>query len=64
MSKFDEPALILASPKGIALTTPEDIHTYSDRDTILSTGQNMNIASGKSFFPALHIILAYLCSKE
>lgn len=52
-SKFDEPALVLASPKGIALTTPEDIHTYSDRDTILSTGQNINIASGKSFLASI-----------
>ncbi|MFJ4293193.1 type VI secretion system Vgr family protein [Cupriavidus sp. NPDC089707] len=47
--ELSQPALVLASPAGIAATAGEDIHLHSAQHTAVSTGEHVALACGKSF---------------
>ncbi|MCA3844731.1 MAG: DUF2345 domain-containing protein, partial [Burkholderia sp.] len=44
-----EPILLLASPKGVGLTTPTSVHVHAGENTTMSAGKDVNIAVGKGF---------------
>lgn len=46
---FGEPILLLASPKGVGLTTPTSVHVHAGENTTMSAGKDVNIAVGKGF---------------
>ncbi|MEM5429931.1 type VI secretion system Vgr family protein [Cupriavidus oxalaticus] len=48
-SELSQPALVLASPAGIAASACEDIHLHSAQHTAVSTGEHIALACGKSF---------------
>ncbi len=45
--------MVFSSPKGIALVTPEEVHSYAQRDTVITSGQNLNILTGKSMISSI-----------
>ncbi|AOY90887.1 hypothetical protein BKK79_02945 [Cupriavidus sp. USMAA2-4] len=47
--ELEQPALVLASPAGIAATAGKDIHLHAARHTALSTGEHLALATHKSF---------------
>jgi type VI secretion system secreted protein VgrG len=47
------PHLVLASPAGIETTTAQSTHIASDRHTAITTGQNLSVAAGDSFFASI-----------
>ena len=51
--EFTEPHLTLASPTGIQTTTAGSTHLASDEHLALTTGGNVGIATGKSFFASV-----------
>ena len=51
--QFDQAALVVASPKSIAITTPETIYTHSDEDTHIVSRQNLNLAVGKNLLSSV-----------
>ena len=46
---FSDPLLLLASPKGIGITTPTSVHVHAGENTTLSAGKDANVAVGKGF---------------
>nr|WP_269504304.1 type VI secretion system Vgr family protein [Burkholderia sp. IMCC1007] len=46
---FGEPVLLLASPKGVGVTTPTSVHLHAGEHTTMSAGKDINVAVGKSF---------------
>lgn len=48
--QFGRPHLVLASPVGIEASTAGSIHLASDLHTALTTGEDLSIANGGSFF--------------
>jgi len=51
--EFSEPHLILASPAGIQASTSGSTHLASNENLALTTGSNVGIAAGKSFFASI-----------
>jgi len=51
--ELTEPHLVLASPSGIATTTAGDSHIASERHTAITTGKNLSLAAGTSFFATI-----------
>ncbi len=47
------PHLVLASPAGIESTTAGSTHFASDQHTAITSGKNLSIASGDSFFASI-----------
>jgi type VI secretion system secreted protein VgrG len=45
---FTDPVLLLASPKGVGITTPTSVHIHAGENTTMSANSDMNIATGKS----------------
>lgn len=45
---FSEPVLLMASPSGIALSTQQSAHVAADQQIALVSGQNVQVATGKS----------------
>ena len=45
---FSDPVLLIASPKGVAITTPTSIHMHAGENATVSTNQDFNLATGKS----------------
>jgi len=47
-NRFKEPVLLIASPAGIGLTTPQGAHIHAGENVTVSSGLDTNIAVGKS----------------
>ncbi|WP_439683120.1 Type VI secretion system tip protein VgrG [Cupriavidus oxalaticus] len=47
--ELSQPALVLASPAGIAATAGEDIHLHSGQHMAITTGKHLTLATRKSF---------------
>lgn len=50
LKQFEQPHLVLASPAGIAASTPEQIHLSSGKTTALTSGEHVSISTGGGFF--------------
>lgn len=50
LKQFEQPHLVLASPAGIAASTPEQIHLGSGKTTALTSGEHISISTGGGFF--------------
>jgi type VI secretion system secreted protein VgrG len=51
--QLSAPHLVLASPAGIETTTAQSTHIASDEHTALTTGCNLSVVSGGSFFASI-----------
>lgn len=51
--EFTEPHLLLASPAGIASSTPQSTHIASGQHTQLTTGEHLSIAAGRGWFASV-----------
>lgn len=47
-NRFKEPVLLVASPAGIGLSTPQSAHVHAGDHVTLSSGSDTNLAIGKS----------------
>lgn len=45
---FTEPSMVLSSPKGIALATPDSIYQYAEKNILLTSKHDTNIAANNS----------------
>lgn len=52
-NRFKEPILLAASPAGIGLATPKDTHVHAGAEVTLSSGQDTNVAVGKSLLASV-----------
>ncbi|MGS0891924.1 type VI secretion system Vgr family protein [Burkholderia stagnalis] len=50
LKQFEQPHLVMASPAGVAASTPEQIHLSSGKSTSLTTGEHASISTGGGFF--------------
>ncbi|MFX8441264.1 DUF2345 domain-containing protein, partial [Acinetobacter baumannii] len=48
MGELSTPMMVLASPAGIASTTPKTTHLHSGDHTALTTGQHLSMSAGAS----------------
>ena len=51
--ELSAPHLVLASPAGIETTTAQSTHIASDIHTAITTGKNLSVAAGDSFFASI-----------
>lgn len=51
--ELSEPHLVLSSPTGIALTSGQSTHLASERDTAISSSENLSMASRKGLFASV-----------
>ncbi|PHV22397.1 type VI secretion system tip protein VgrG [Janthinobacterium sp. BJB446] len=52
-NRFAEPVLLAASPAGIGLATPKSTHLHSGEQLTMSTGEDANLAVGKSLIASV-----------
>lgn len=52
-NRFKEPILLAGSPAGIGLATPKGTHVHAGAEVTLSSGQDTNIAVGKSLLASV-----------
>jgi len=52
-NRFKEPVLLAASPAGIGLATPKGTHVHAGAEVTLSSGQDTNVAVGKSLLASV-----------
>lgn len=50
LKQLSQPQLVLASPAGVAISTPAQIHLSSDRTTAITTGEHVSVSTGGGFF--------------
>jgi len=50
LKQFEQPHLVLASPAGVATSTPEQIHLSSGKSTAVTTGEHVSVSTGGGFF--------------
>ncbi|WP_186032153.1 type VI secretion system Vgr family protein [Burkholderia gladioli] len=50
LKQFEQPHLVLASPAGVAASTPAQIHLSSGKTTALTSGEHVSISTGGGFF--------------
>ncbi|WP_321888801.1 type VI secretion system Vgr family protein [Paraburkholderia bannensis] len=50
LKQFDQPQLVLASPAGVAASTPEQIHLSSGKTTAVTSGEHLSVSTGGGFF--------------
>jgi type VI secretion system secreted protein VgrG len=50
LKQFGKPHLVLASPSGVAASTPENIHLSSGRTTAVTSGEHVSVSTGGGFF--------------
>ncbi|KVP01121.1 type VI secretion protein ImpA [Burkholderia ubonensis] len=53
LKQFTQPHLVLASPAGVAISTPEQIHVSSDRTTSITTGAHVSVSTGGGLFASM-----------
>lgn len=51
--ELSEPHLVLSSPAGIETTSAQSTHIASSEHTALTTGRNLSVAAGESFFASV-----------
>ncbi|MFD1560799.1 DUF2345 domain-containing protein, partial [Paraburkholderia silviterrae] len=61
--EFEAPHLTLSSAAGIQSTAAESTHIASDKDTALTAGRHVSIATGKSFFASAREKIAVYAQK-
>ena len=52
-NRFKKPVLLVASPAGIGLTTPDSTHIHSGDQVTMSSGADINVAVGKSLIASV-----------
>ncbi len=52
-AELNEPYLLVASPSGVAVTTPASTHVASGEHVAVTAGADVSIASGKSLFASV-----------
>lgn len=52
-NRFKEPILLAGSPAGIGLATPKGTHVHAGAEVTLSSGQDTNVAVGKSLLASV-----------
>ena len=50
LKQLSQPQLVLASPAGVAISTPAQIHLSSDKTTAITTGEHVSVSTGGGFF--------------
>ena len=50
LKQLSQPQLVLASPAGVAVSTPAQIHLSSDKTTAITTGEHVSVSTGGGFF--------------
>jgi type VI secretion system secreted protein VgrG len=50
LKQLSQPQLVLASPAGVAISTPAQIHLSSDKSTAITTGEHVSVSTGGGFF--------------
>jgi type VI secretion system secreted protein VgrG len=50
LKQFEQPHLVLASPAGVAASTPEQIHLSSGKTTAVTSGEHVSVSTGGGFF--------------
>ena len=45
---FSDPVLLIASPKGVGITTPTSVHVHAGENATVSANSDINVAIGKS----------------
>ncbi|MDN7179284.1 type VI secretion system tip protein VgrG [Caballeronia sp. SEWSISQ10-4 2] len=63
LKQFNQPHLVLASPAGVAASTPEQIHLSSGRTTALTTGEHLSISTGGGLFASMRRALRLFVSE-
>jgi type VI secretion system secreted protein VgrG len=53
LAQFNDPQLVLASPAGGTISTPEQIHLSSGRATAVTAGTDLSIATGGSLLASM-----------
>jgi type VI secretion system secreted protein VgrG len=61
--QLSEPALVLASPAGIATTTSQSTHFASGGNTAITAGKSVSIAASESFFVSVRKTLRLFVHK-
>lgn len=51
--EFNDPHLVVASPAGVAITTPGSSHLASGQHVAVTSGENVSIAAGKSLLASV-----------
>ena len=51
--QLTKPALVLASPAGIATSTSQSTHISSDKNTVITSGKNFSIAASENLFATI-----------
>ena len=52
-NRFKEPIMLAASPAGIGLTTTKGAHVHAGAEVTLSSGTDINVATGKSLIASI-----------
>ena len=52
-NRFTDPILLIASPAGIGLSTPQSTHIHSSDQVTMSSGADTNLAVGKSLIASI-----------
>ena len=50
LKQLSQPQLVLASPAGVAVSTPAQIHLSIDKTTAITTGEHVSVSTGGGFF--------------
>ncbi|MEW6341960.1 MAG: type VI secretion system tip protein TssI/VgrG [Pseudomonadota bacterium] len=50
LKQFEQPHLVLSSPSGVAVNTPELIHLSSGKTTAVTAGEHVSVSTGGGFF--------------
>ncbi|MBN3788978.1 type VI secretion system Vgr family protein [Burkholderia sp. Ac-20353] len=53
LKQLAQPHLVLASPAGVAVSTPEQIHLSSGQSTAITTGEHVSISTGGGLFASM-----------
>ncbi|MBR8084516.1 type VI secretion system tip protein VgrG [Burkholderia vietnamiensis] len=53
LEQFKDPQLVLASPTGIAASTPEQLHFSSGRATAVTAGTDLSVSTGGGLFASM-----------
>ncbi|MEQ5839714.1 type VI secretion system tip protein VgrG [Paraburkholderia acidicola] len=63
LKQFKNPQLVLASPAGVAASTPEIIHLSSGKTTSLTSGEHVSVSTGGGFFASAQKALRLFVSE-
>ncbi len=61
--EFETPQLVIASPAGIASTTPKTTHLHSGEHTAITTGEHLSHSAGKNWLATVHNAIRFVAAK-